>query len=126
MILLTLNQGFDRRSIDLLLFLDHLNEPNYYVTQDGLLEFASLVAARLVDAERTSPFPNWRVFLSGKGKLFIDGWKAVTNEMLSKAFAQRHEATRKNSRTRACSGSREASFLSFFELPFARPVITGR
>src|SRR6266498_3877474 len=76
MILLTLNHGFDRRSLDLLLFLDRLNEPNFYITPDGLLEFASLVASRLVDAEKLSPYPNWRVFLSEKGKLFIEGWRS--------------------------------------------------
>ena len=75
MLLLSLNQGFDRRSLDLLLFLNHLDEPNYYVTPDALLEFASLVAAGLVAAERTSPFPNWRVFLSRQGKLFVEAWR---------------------------------------------------
>lgn len=75
MLLVSLNQGFDRRSLDLLLFLNHLNEPNYYVTPDGLLEFASLVAAGFIDAERNTVGPNWRVFLSPKGTLFVEAWK---------------------------------------------------
>jgi hypothetical protein len=73
--LISLNQGFDKHSLDLLLFLHRLNEPNFYVTTDGLLEFASLVAAGLVDAEHPAFYPNWRVYLSQRGRLFVEAWQ---------------------------------------------------
>jgi hypothetical protein len=76
--------------MDLLLYLAHPGIENVWYTGDGLLRFAGLVAARLVEvaeeqfsvgvrygvgAPTSPPTTAVRVRLSDKGKLLVDSWK---------------------------------------------------
>jgi hypothetical protein len=88
-LLLALNEGFDRRSVDTLLALDVLG--GVMVWGDGLLGCAALVASGLVDVdekaeliERDSVFfgphkerqvAKYWVKLSTKGHTFVQSWK---------------------------------------------------
>jgi hypothetical protein len=58
MLLLSLNEGLDRRSIDIMLALDKVD--NILVSGDGLLDCSSLIASEIVKVE-------WR---GGGGGLF--------------------------------------------------------
>jgi hypothetical protein len=86
MLLLALNEAFDRRSIDLLLAIDRLGKINW-LSGDGLAGYSSLFASGLVTIRES-----WEVTtigggrhsgqtlvyvatLSDKGKLFVEGWK---------------------------------------------------
>jgi len=87
-----LNHAFNKESIDLLLYLAHPGGiENIWYTGDGLLRFAGLIAASLVevaasqfsvgvsygkDSPPTSPPTTAiRVRLSDKGKQLEDSWK---------------------------------------------------
>jgi HNH endonuclease len=99
MLLLSLNEAFDRKAIDILLLLDRLGSVGH-MTGDGLIVLASLVASGLIEVSQylhittgstsqsesfsilrqtigsTSQFEQmYRVELSKKGKLFVEGWK---------------------------------------------------
>ena len=83
MLLLSLNEAFDRRSIDLLLALDRVGR--LYVSGDGVLDCASLIAADLVSITegRKTGKANYHndshfiytIELTNKGKQVVDGWK---------------------------------------------------
>jgi hypothetical protein len=78
MLLLSLNEGFDRRSIDILLTIGKAGV--LWVSGDGVLECAALVASELVlqDLVITGPGAgqgNYQLKLTGKGKLFVAAWK---------------------------------------------------
>lgn len=85
MILLSLNEGFDRRSVDLLLFLGKQGE--HFVSGDGVLEFASLIASDLVSVaggvkrggggpwSGSIPVTLYEVRLTDKGRRFVENWK---------------------------------------------------
>ena len=85
MILLSLNEGFDRKAIDLLLFLS--KQEVHFVTGDGVLEFASLIASDLVKVtggvERggggawsgSIPVTLYELRLTDKGRMFVESWK---------------------------------------------------
>ena len=84
-LLLALNEAFDRRSVDLLLALHRLN--SHYVTGDGVLRCAQLVASGLVVVrpgqhdladgapawDRGGP-PLYTLSLSERGIRFVEGW----------------------------------------------------
>ena len=87
-LLLALNEGFDRRSVDTLLALDVLG--GVMVWGDGLLSCASLVASGLVEVDteeevveregffsshKESRIAKYWIELSAKGHAFIDAWK---------------------------------------------------
>lgn len=88
-LLLSLNEGFDRRSVDTLLALDVLG--GVMVWGDGLLACASLVASGLMDVDErdeivetegffTGPGKERRVAkywveLSARGHAFVEAWK---------------------------------------------------
>jgi len=88
-LLLALNEGFDRRSVDTLLALDVLG--GVMVWGDGLLACASLVASGLVEVDEKSELVETEGFLSGsykehrvakywvelsaKGDAFVEAWK---------------------------------------------------
>jgi hypothetical protein len=100
-LLLALNQAFDRRAVDLLLYLRQTQGADIWYSGDGLLQFAPLVAAGLV-AFRTEPMYastppgnfQWgsipvhhqgtryqiglQIFieLTAKGRLMVDAWLA--------------------------------------------------
>jgi len=89
MLLLSLNEGFDRRSVDTLLALDVLG--GVMVWGDGLLACASLVASGLVEVEEKGEMVKAESFfygthkeqqvakywiqLSTKGHAFVEAWK---------------------------------------------------
>jgi hypothetical protein len=73
MLLVTLNEAFDRRGIDLLLALDKMGE---LALSGG--DCAPLVASDLIDIRSVSNGPVVTYFakLNKKGKLFVEGWIA--------------------------------------------------
>lgn len=79
MLLLALNEAYDRKSVDLLLALDKCGP--VWTSGDGLVDYASLVAADLVEFRQlgTASQQNWHppshVSLTEKGRAFVDGWK---------------------------------------------------
>jgi hypothetical protein len=85
-LLLALNEAFDRRSVDLLLALRKLG--SHYVTGDGVLQCAALVASGLVvvragqhDLKEGPPRwdfggpPLYTLSLSERGERFVAGWE---------------------------------------------------
>lgn len=79
-LLLSLNEAFDRRSVDLLLALDKLKE--LFVSGDGLLNCASLVSSGMIKVEAQTYAVENQAFnavyylsLSQKGRAFVDAWK---------------------------------------------------
>jgi len=81
-ILLSLNEAFDRKSIDILLAIKI--QTSIRLSGEGLLDCASLIASGLIKVEtysmyNFSPSPGafyYRVSLSDKGNSFVDGWIA--------------------------------------------------
>lgn len=77
MILLSLNEGFDRKSIDILLALAKLNM--IYLSGDGVIECASLIASNLISShgQVNNKLQNvtYILRLTKKGNLFISEWK---------------------------------------------------
>ncbi len=79
-LLASLNEAFDRRSIDLLLALDHPKP--LFVSGEGVLECAALIASGFVK-RRTyknlrgigTLMPTYSVELSERGKSFVKAWK---------------------------------------------------
>lgn len=90
-LLLALNEAFDRGTIDLLLALRTLH--NHYVTGDGVLQCAALVASGYVvvrpgqhDLQEGAPRwdlggpPLYTISLSERGEHFVDGWREGSQE----------------------------------------------
>jgi hypothetical protein len=85
-----LNHAFNKEGMDLLLYLSQAGIETIWYTGDGLLKFAGLVAAGLVEiaesqfsvgvrygsnsAPTSPPTTALRVKLSDKGKLLVDSW----------------------------------------------------
>ena len=85
MLLLSLNDGFSRAAVDLLLALDHLAANPLLVYNDTVLTMGSLIASGLVSIGHAGTPPPPRhpdatghryVSLSEKGKRFVTAWKA--------------------------------------------------
>lgn len=84
MLLLSLNDGFSRLAVDLLLALDHLGRRPVLVATDTVLMMGSLIASGLVTISHPSTgeipdrdFSQSRfVSLSNKGVSFVASWKA--------------------------------------------------
>lgn len=88
-LLVALNQGFDRQSLDLLLFLHKSQAIQIWLSGDGLVAFAGLIGAGLVAIAETNwsfraPGDPGRMFhqsshklsLTEKGKLLVEAWLA--------------------------------------------------
>lgn len=88
LLLLALNEGFDRRSVDTLLALDRLG--SLMVWGDALLNCAGLVASgfltiseqrelveqkSLFGPDKVNRVAKYRIELSSKGRSFVEGWK---------------------------------------------------
>ncbi len=91
MLLLSLNEGFDKQSINLLVALKKLG--CHYVSGDGVLQCSALIAAGFVESKRgqyqedgSGAYPGIGVFsrednhiytvlLTKKGKRFIESWE---------------------------------------------------
>jgi HNH endonuclease len=84
MLLLSLNDGFSRAAVDLLLALDHIATRPVLVTTDTVLMMGSLIASGLVTISHPSTgaipaqdFSQSRfVSLSTKGSAFVAAWKS--------------------------------------------------
>jgi hypothetical protein len=96
--LVSLNQGFDKKAKDKLLFLAAADRPKLY-SADAILEFAGLIASGLVKCgpERfevkargigadlsKSRFP---LELTAKGKMVLEAWRKGDQQALGKALA---------------------------------------
>ncbi len=83
--LVALNEAFDRRGMDLLLFLNKQWKETYY-SGDGLLQFAGLIAAGLVEQGASIGGGLWgggtpatsvhQLILTERGKLLVEAWLA--------------------------------------------------
>ena len=108
-LLVALNQAFSRESMDLLLFVSTPNVEKIWYSGDGLLHFAGLIAAGLVEVKQfafagsarskfvmngdyasaaTAPPPatGARVGLSEKGRLLVDSWLNGDERTYAKAL----------------------------------------
>jgi hypothetical protein len=82
MLMLAINEAFDRRSVDLLLTIERLGKITR-ISGDGIVDYAPLVASGLVDIGEVwvqegvsiGATQTYQATLTEKGKLFIEGWK---------------------------------------------------
>jgi hypothetical protein len=81
LLLLSLNEAFDKKSVDILLTVHLLGELS--ITGDGLLECAALLTSGLIRfaiqiSGTQSGYGSdiFKMVLSEKGKKFVEGWKA--------------------------------------------------
>jgi hypothetical protein len=109
-LLVALNHAFNKEGMDLLLFLASREDmENLWMTGDGFLKFAPLVAAGLVEIAETvfsvgprfssgpgkvgpphsPPTTALRVKLSDKGKLLVDSWKRGDEDAYARALGAR-------------------------------------
>lgn len=102
-LLVALNQGFSKESMDLLLYLAKPEVADVWYTSDGLLRFAGLIAAGLVEVSDTQhaasvrygtgPLTSTastavRVKLSEKGQLIVDSWRTGDEDAFRKAVSR--------------------------------------
>jgi len=90
MLLLGLNQAFDRRSIDMLLAIDQLKGKEVkLISGDGVFDYAPLIASGLVCVRetwlqtttgRSGQTMMYTAQLTEKGQLFLEGWKKGNQE----------------------------------------------
>lgn len=76
--LVSLNQAFDQRDIDDLLFLSMPGNPNLQVSGDGVLKFSRLIASGLVGYYIAIQGPTtlrYSVVLTEKGRLLVSAWR---------------------------------------------------
>jgi len=81
MLLLTLNEGYDRKAIDLLLVLRKMGW--IWVSGDGLLDCTGLLSSGLISAEvnelqravRPGWYEDYILRLTPKGEQFVDAWR---------------------------------------------------
>ncbi len=85
MLLITLNEAYDRRAIDLLLLVDRLGRVAR-ISGDGIVDYAPLVASNLVEIAETEPVEGMmqpfremqRMYIASateRGHLFVEAWK---------------------------------------------------
>jgi hypothetical protein len=80
MLLLAINEAYDRRSIDILLALDKMGL--IYVSGDGILACAPLIAGQLVSSTYNM-YQNvctYRILITDRGKAFVQAWKRGDQE----------------------------------------------
>ena len=84
--LVSLSNAFDNDAIDKLLFLEMCPKDHLIISGDGVLNFARLVAAKLVDfklmANNCNEIVTYTVFLSANGKKLISAWKSGNRNQL--------------------------------------------
>ncbi len=84
LMLMSLANAFDKKSVDILLMLS--TYVGIYVSGDGVLECAALIASRFVNVRSVSgelhpqsdkllPASHYNLSLTKKGELFVEGWK---------------------------------------------------
>jgi hypothetical protein len=86
--LVAISGAFDHKAVDLLMFLRMCPKDYVIVSGDGLLQFARLVAASLVDvaqkANNNFMLVTYSVYLSSKGVMLVDAWKAGNRAQLGR------------------------------------------
>lgn len=86
MLLLSLNQAFDRRSTDMLLAIDQIKDKVVkLISGDGVFDYAALVASGLIIVRETwlqtttgggrGQTMMYTARLTNKGQQFLEGWK---------------------------------------------------
>ena len=76
--LISLNEAFDKETIDNLLFLSQIKKRQLALSGDGVLKFSKLLSSGLASFTimmQNGPLVNYDVFLTDKGKLLVDAWK---------------------------------------------------
>jgi hypothetical protein len=92
MLLVAMNEAFDRASVDTLLTLDKLTQVKG-VSADGVLRLGSLIASGLVNASFRFVGPggaiteDFTLELTPKGKLFLEAWKKGDQDAALAALA---------------------------------------
>lgn len=102
MFLLSLNEAFDRRSIDMLLALDTMD--GLSIQGEGLLRCASLIAANLLEVQKRESMnwppefpPYYYIKLNEKGHTLVKAWKrgdqesAVNDSFLLNSTMSQHQ-----------------------------------
>lgn len=88
--LVAISRAFDLDAVDRLLFLNQCSKDFLVVSGDGLLHFARVIAAGMVDVEQKAN-NNWQIVtyavnISGKGKLLIEAWRQGDRARLSQVL----------------------------------------
>jgi hypothetical protein len=83
MLRMTINEALDRKTQEVLLALQELKV--VFVSGDGMLQCAALVASKMVDcirpiADEAQGLPVYRIELNDRGRSFIEAWKAGDQE----------------------------------------------
>jgi len=90
--LVAIGRAFDLEAIDRLLFLDVRRPSLLVISGDGVLQFARLIAAGLVDAHLLGNnnflVVTYTVSISAKGRLLIDAWKQGDRSAISSALSR--------------------------------------
>jgi len=73
LLLLALNEAFDRKLVDLLLALNKVND--VHVSGDGVLQCSPGIASGLILLERRRHSDDYWVSLSEKGRRFVQAWE---------------------------------------------------
>lgn len=88
--LVALSNAFDIESIDKLLFLHKIPKNYLALSGDGVLQFARLIAADLVEFEMKAnnawQIVTYTLQLTQKGKLLVDSWVSGDRESIQSAF----------------------------------------
>lgn len=84
MLLLTINEAYDRKTLDLLATLNRVE--NVYVSGDGLFSYAGLIAGGLIDVNQWGhamfdhrwgfQTPTYRVSVTERGRRLLTAWRA--------------------------------------------------
>jgi HNH endonuclease len=88
MLLLSLNEAFDRRQVELLLMLDKVKA--LWITSDSAVNFAGLLASGMVclyEGNYHVPITHYHVALSEKGQTFVSSWKSGAQKAAVQAAA---------------------------------------
>jgi hypothetical protein len=91
--LVAVSNAFDIQVIDGLVFLNNLKPGDLYVSGDGVLIFARLIAAglaqfQLVLKKDSGPLLLYDVSLTGKGKSLIGAWRTGDSQDLEAAITK--------------------------------------
>ncbi|MBI3920036.1 MAG: HNH endonuclease [Armatimonadetes bacterium] len=91
LLLLSLNEAYDRKSIDILIALAKMGQKQVQVSGDGVLLCAALIAGGLVEAERGQGSQPWldayRLSLTQRGGAFVEAWKDGDQEQALRSIA---------------------------------------
>jgi hypothetical protein len=80
MLLLSLNEGYDRKSLDLLLALEKLD--GLSMSGEGVVAAAGLIVSNLLQVSVAWNFTtaNYTIRLSDRGRLFVEAWRKGDQE----------------------------------------------